>query len=176
LCKTGRHFISKVVSGEYADNLSIELIQFHDDSEDYESFISSVQTLLNINEVEKIKIFNFDFIRSINEKYKNNSNINETLASTSSSANLKKRTKIVTVIDLENKTAQTLQGYRAAVKWYTKAFSKAAIIKHINKNTLVNDRFIFKSDFVDNLTTEFGQLVTLTNDQLEIFRNTHISP
>lgn len=114
LCTIGRYFISRVISDEYAENLSLSCIAFEENCEGFESFIPLIGRLLNMNDenkVEDLKIFNLSFIDSINKnKSKNNSNPNETLASTSSSVKHNLGSKKLTVIYFKEKTAQPFEG------------------------------------------------------------------
>ena len=57
------------------------------------------------------------------------------------------------------------------MRFYPKGFSRETIGVYIDKKRIFKNRFIFKNGFVDSLTTNFGQSVTLSNDKFEMFRN-----
>jgi hypothetical protein len=124
-----------------------------------------VGKLLNINqeEVVKLKIFSLDFINSINKNvYENKSNKHKTLAS--SRANKK-----VTVIDFENTTAVTYKSPKELRSTLT-FLTVSTLLTYLDKNLVINKRYLFKSGFIEGITTEYGEPVTLTSDQIVMLK------
>lgn len=143
-------FINYINNG----NLEINFLQSLAEISDYEEFDLNSQ-----NESE-------DLASGSNTIQENRSINNEVIP----------RSEMVTVIDLNIAKAETFNSYREAIQSYNNLFFLSSIRSQIDKNLIYKDTFIFKTGFFGGLTTNVNTPVSLSHDQIEMFKNSHHTP
>jgi hypothetical protein len=86
------------------------------------------------------------------------------LTNNASSVKYEKSVKIITVIDLKKKTAETFSGYDH-MKHTIKNIDNTTLYRYIDKDLIYVEKYLFINGFIEGITIEIGKPVNLTNDQ-----------